>query len=575
MESMTQEPAVSSVANPAVSGPDSSQLLRNIIRRDNFLLAALTLLCLLPFLNKPFHVDDILFVSAAKHIVQHPLDPYGFKIVWYSFAMPMAEVTKNPPLASYYGALVGMVAGWSERVWHLAFLLPALALILGTYRLAGHFTKQPLIAAASALLTPVFMVSATGVMCDVMMLALWVWAAIFWIEGFDPPKPAYLVTSALLIAAAALTKYFGASLILLLLFYSLMRQRRVGSWAWYLLLPVAALGGYQSWTYALYGRGLLSDAATYAHFKPANQQLPFLHESLIGLSFAGGCVIPALTLAPLLWSRKQMAIGAVVSGLAGLLVAAGWVRLSTHVTHWGWVEIQLAFFVAGGISLLALAVIDAWKNRDADSSFLTLWVLGTFVFAVYVNWTANGRSILPLIPVAGILMARRLEATQKLASPVRLLAPLGVAGVLALWIACADAGWADSAKKAADLIHQKTQTEFATVWFAGHWGFQYYMEAYGAHPVDVSNFSSSFHAGDFVVLPKNNTNLFEIAPEFVTSREVIELPMSRRAATMCPELGAGFYSSVWGPLPFAIGPVTPEHYSLLRLGQPPAAKGSQ
>ena len=572
---MNQEPAVISTANPAASDPDLPEPTHSVIRRDSLLLIALTLLCLLPFSGRAFHVDDILFVSAAKQIVQHPLDPYGFKIVWYSFAMPMAEVTKNPPLASYYGALVGVVAGWSERAWHLAFLLPALALILGTYRLAGHFTQQPLIAAASALLTPVFMVSASGVMCDVMMLALWVWAAIFWIEGFDPLKPPCLMISALLIAAAALTKYFGASLILLLLFYSLMRQRRVGSWAWYLLIPVAALAGYHSWTYALYGRGLLSDAASYAHFKPASQQLPFLHESLIGLSFAGGCVIPALTLAPLLWPRTKLAVGAAVSGLAALAVAAGWVHLSTHVTHWGPVEIQLAFFVAGGISLLVLAVVDAWKNREADSSFLTLWVLGTFVFAVYVNWTANGRSILPMVPAVGILIARRLEARPKFVSPVRLIAPLGAAGVLALWIACADAGWADSAKRAADLIQQKTQTQPGTVWFAGHWGFQYYMQAYGAHPVDVRNFSSSFHAGDFVVLPKNNTNLFEIAPEFVTSREMIELPMSRRAATMCPELGAGFYSSVWGPLPFAIGPVTPERYSLLRLGKPPAAKGPQ
>jgi hypothetical protein len=107
-----------------------------------------------------------------------------------------------------------------------------------------------------------------------------------------------------------------------------------------------------------------------------------------------------------------MAIGVIVSGLATLSVAAGWVHLSTHVTHWGWVEIQLTFFVAGGISLLALVVSDAWKNRDADSSFLTVWMLGTYVFAVYLNWTTNGRSILPMIPPAGILIARRLEATE-------------------------------------------------------------------------------------------------------------------------------------------------------------------
>jgi 4-amino-4-deoxy-L-arabinose transferase-like glycosyltransferase len=579
MESMNQEPAVSSSATRAASEPDPPQSIRNVILRDNLLLAALTLLCLLPFSGKAFHVDDILFVAAARQIVQHPLDPYGFKIVWYTFAMPMAEVTKNPPLASYYGALVGLVAGWSERAWHFGFLLPALALVLGTYRLAGHFTRKPLIAAACVLLTPVFMVSATGIMCDVMMLSLWGWAAIFWIEGLDPAKPAYLMASALLIAAAALTKYFGASLILLLLFYALMRQRRLGSWAWYLLLPVAALAGYHSWTYSLYGRGLLSDAAIYAHFKPAAQQLPLFQASLIGLSFAGGCVIPALTLAPLLWSRRQMAIGALVSGLMALSVAAGWVHLNTQVAHWGLVGIELASFVAGGISLLALAVVDpwtheAWAHRDADSSFfLTLWVLGTFVFAVYVNWTANGRSILPIIPAAGILIARRLDAKPKLAL-ARLLAALGAAGMVALWIACADAGWADSVKKAADLIHQETQTESSTVWFAGHWGFQYYMQANGAHPVDIGNFSSSFHAGDFVALPKNNTNLFEIAPQFVTSREVIEVAMPRRAATMCPELGAGFYSSVWGPLPFALGPVTPERYTLLRLGKPPAGNGS-
>jgi Dolichyl-phosphate-mannose-protein mannosyltransferase len=569
---MDQE--VRSPANRPPSRPESPPLIPSI-ERDHLLLVGLTLFCLLPFSGKPFHVDDTLFVATAKHIVEHPFNPYGFNIVWYGFAMPMAEVTKNPPLASYYGALIGSIAGWSERVWHVGFLLPAVALILGTYRLASHFTRMPLIAAASALLTPVFMVSATGVMCDVMMLGLWVWAAVFWIEGLNLRRQSYLMTSALLMAAAALTKYFGASLIVLLLFYSLMRERRLGSWTGYLLAPIVALAGYHFGTHMLYGRGLLWDAAIYARSRPADQQLPFLSKSLIGLSFAGGCLISALALAPLVWSRRQMAIGAVVSGLATLSVAAGWVHLSTHVTHWGWVEIQLAFLVAGGISLLALVVVDAWKNRSADSSFLTAWVLGTYVFAVYVNWSTNGRSILPMIPAVGILIARRLEITQKIVSLARLAVPLGAAGIVALWITCADAGWAESAKKAADLIQQKTRTESGTVWFAGHWGFQYYMQAYGAHSVDVSNFSSSFHAGDFVVLPKNNTNLFDIAPEFVTSREVIEVAMPRRAATMCPELGAGFYSSVWGPLPFAAGPVTPERYSLLRLGAPPSAREAQ
>jgi hypothetical protein len=237
-----------STANRPASEPNPRSLIRGI-ERDHFLLAGLTLLFLLPFSGKPFHIDDTLFVSTARHIVKHPFNPYGFNIIWYGLALPMAEVTKNPPLASYYGALIGSMAGWSERIWHIGFLLPAVALILGTYLLASHFTQMPLIATASALLTPVFMVSATGVMCDVMSLGFWVWAAVFWIEGFNPRRPPYLMTSALLTAAAALTKYFAASLILLLLFYSLMRQRRLGFWAWYLLPPVVALAGYHLVTF--------------------------------------------------------------------------------------------------------------------------------------------------------------------------------------------------------------------------------------------------------------------------------------------------------------------------------------
>src|SRR5579863_5488717 len=537
--------------------------------RDYLVLSALKLLCLLPFSGKAFHVDDMLFVSAAKQIVNHPLDPYGFRIVWYTFEMPMAEVTKNPPLAAYYGALIGRLAGWSERAWHVGFLLPALALVLGTYRLAGHFTRHALVAAAAALLTPVFMVSATGVMCDVTMLAFWIWALVLWIEGLDSAKPLCLIGSAMLIAAAALTKYFGASLILLVLVYSLLRRRRRETWAYYLLIPIIALAGYHFWTYALYGRGLLSDAAVYAHFKPANQQLPLLQKSLAGLSFAGGCILPALTFSPLLWSRRQIVIGAGLSGLTAVCIGLGWITWSTHVAqqNWAWVWSQMAFLVAGGISLLALAAVDLWERRDAESWLLTLWMLGTFIFAVYVNWTVNGRSILPMIPAAGILIARRLDTMKKESASIpaiKLFLPLLAAGLFSLWIACADAGWADSARRAATLVHEKTQSEPGTVWFAGHWGFQYYMQAFGARPVDISNFSSSFREGDFVVLPRNNTNLFEIAPEFISSKEIIEIPMPRGAATMCPELGAGFYSSVWGALPFVIGPVTPERYSLLR-----------
>ena len=38
-----------------------------------------------------------------------------------------------------------------------------------------------------------------------------------------------------------------------------------------------------------------------------------------------------------------------------------------------------------------------------------LWVIGTFLFAAFLNWTVNARSLLPLTPAVAILMTRRLE----------------------------------------------------------------------------------------------------------------------------------------------------------------------
>src|SRR5580704_5028366 len=110
------------------------------------LLAVLTLLCLLPYCDEAFRVDDSLFVWAGKQIIQHPSDPYGFSVFWYAEPNPMSEVTENPPIAAYYIAAVARTFGWSERALHLSFLLPALIVILGTHYLGQRFTRNPLLA---------------------------------------------------------------------------------------------------------------------------------------------------------------------------------------------------------------------------------------------------------------------------------------------------------------------------------------------------------------------------------------------------------------------------------------------
>jgi len=188
----------------------------------------ITVLSLLPFSNKAFYADDPLFVWAGKHIQTEPMNPYNFKVNWYGTDMMMSDVTKNPPIACYYIAGAAAIMGWKEPGLHIAFMLPALLVVGGTFLLARHLCKGSMAAALVTLLSPVFLVSATTVMCDVLMVAAWIFAIYFWIRGVDENSHLYLLSSALLMPICALTKYFGMALVPLLIVYAVTARRSAG-----------------------------------------------------------------------------------------------------------------------------------------------------------------------------------------------------------------------------------------------------------------------------------------------------------------------------------------------------------
>jgi hypothetical protein len=128
------------------------------------------------------------------------------------------------------------------------------------------------------------------------------------------------------------------------------------------------------------------------------------------LSGGGGFILA------LLWRRRLPAVFAGAAVLAIIALLAG----GMMPRHYDWfqgasrmlVELQVVFWAAGGIGVLALAGADVFRRRDACSWLLALWVFGTFLFTAFFNWTVNGRSLLPMAPAVGILIARRLERHQ-------------------------------------------------------------------------------------------------------------------------------------------------------------------
>ena len=560
-------------ANATVAaGRPSRGIFAWIRRHPQLFLALLTVACLLPFSGKAFHIDDPIFIWTAQHIVHHPLDFYGFNATWWWLTTPMWQVQQNPPLAAYYMALIGSLAGWSESALHLGFLLPAVVVVLATYHLARRFTHSPFIAAAATLVAPGFLVSATSLMCDVSMLALWMLAIVFWLKGLDTEqgRPRYLASAAVLMALCALTKYFGMALLPLLFAYSLFRRRSFRPWLGYLLIPVAMWGGYEIYTHHLYGHGLIGQAFTFKSQVRA-QETPF-GRALVGLAFAGGCALPALTFVPALWSRRQMLWGAAVSAILALSFWRGWISLGTVYKYQRWFQVrspwvpeQMFFYIAGAISLLALALSDSWKKRDAASLLLLLWVLGTMFFAIVVYWTVNARSLLPMLPAVAILIVRRLEDRETSLGKLRwaaLAVPLIISGAIALWVAAGDMALAKTAREAAGYIHEKTREDTSAVWFEGRWGFEYYMQEFGARPLEPDVYRCKF--GDLVVIPQYNTALAPVGMKVATP-EHVDFKVHTWVTTMNPDAGAGFYFSGWGPLPFVFGPVPQQKYLMARV----------
>jgi hypothetical protein len=127
------------------------------------LLAGLALM-FAPFMGRAFHMDDPLFLWAAKQIQINPANPYDFIVNWYGVEQPMSQVMENPPLASYYLALVGRTVGLTEVAVHAAFLVPVLAAAYGMFLLARRFCRDAVTAVAVSVFTPAFFVSSLTVM---------------------------------------------------------------------------------------------------------------------------------------------------------------------------------------------------------------------------------------------------------------------------------------------------------------------------------------------------------------------------------------------------------------------------
>ncbi|MEY2492772.1 MAG: hypothetical protein QOH24_1723 [Verrucomicrobiota bacterium] len=531
--------------------------LRRVPPQIVLLLA--TFAALIPFLNKAFHIDDPLFLWMAAQIRRHPLDPYGFNVNWIGAPEPMWSAMQNPPLCSYFMAAVSAVVGESEIALHAAFIIWSMLAVLAVFVLARRFCQSPVIAALITLFTPVFLVSATNVMCDVMLLALYLLAIEYWISGLEKRRWWLLALSALFASAAALTKYFGISVVALLAVYTLTRDWRSWPRLFWLALPVALTTAYDAWTRERYGHPLFTGATHYAQMISSRYASSFPKQLFLGCSFLGGCFFTVLFLFP---PKPRIFLAGAI--LLAVSLACFWFFFlpgSDFGHNYFFVIVEGGIFVAIGLGVLALAGLELWQKRDAASLLLLLWITGTFGFATFLNWSVTARTMLPMAPAVAILMVRRFVDGRRFSW--KMATQITLAAAVSLAIAFADYRAANSAREAAHQFEGQFRAEPGTVWFQSHWGFQFYMQQWGARALNM--FNSEITSGDVMIVPANNTAVFNIPPEKVYPPEEVNFSTMPFLTTIGIRTGASFYSSVRGPLPWMLGRAPAEMYYVARF----------
>ncbi len=523
---------------------------------------------LLPFAGKPAHIDDPVYIWVAQRILESPLDFYGGVINWYGAPMRVSEFNQNPPGVSFYLAIAGGVAGWNEIALHLWMLLPAAAVSAGVYVLAKRMNADGVMAALLAVTAPGFVVSASTLMADVLMLALYTWCVLLWIQGLDMRSRTMLGASAACGAAAILTKYFAVSLVPLLLVYTIARERRPASHWWWLAVPVLVLGAYQWHTARLYGHSLFSSAAAYA---AGNSEggVTSLGVTLAGLCFAGGCFAGIGFAAPIVWRRRALAGWMLVAALsiAAVGLVPGFVA-APDVTKLSAASYVLAgAFIAGGIHVFAVAGLVLRRERSAETLLLLLWLGGTFVFSVFVNWTVNARSLLPMIVPASIFLAKALPSGPAVNhGQWGRWMPVAVAAVLSMAVSYGDYQLAGASRDAAAQLGEKYRGDAEHTWFEGHWGFQYYLEREGFRALDYTRLDR-LAAGDRVIIPSHNTNVRYFDPALAREIERIEVPMKFPVSTLNIDIGAGSYAGSYGPLPFVFGNAPSQTFTVFEISE--------
>lgn len=518
------------------------------MRRELWVVAGYWLLLCLPFLGKPFHVDEPFFLAVADQILRDPLHPFAFEFNWYEQSVPMAEINNTPPLFYYLLAVLRFVSG--DREWLLRLLyLPVSALAAaGLYALASCFLRQPFWPTLILISTPAYFLSMSQLYPEVQAAALGFWGLSWVISGTDNRDPSRLRNGLLLLSLALLSKYSAAVLLAPAAAYIWAKGAGWRKTIGYASIVLAPLGIYLAWD-ELSQNAVLQSAWNVTQDRFPTSWPQWAHKMRAFLAFIGGGGV--VTVFWPLWSaRRRAAVQAVGLLLCGLLFSP-WNDSQRVPTLW---ERGLGVIMAWGALLSIINISTRWTPKREERSFWTSWAFSLAALQVALYWSVLSRVTALLLPALILPLASVLEKEDSSRGQKFYRGSLALTGIMALVLGLVDLQFARAQKDFAHKIAGEYSAAGKRVWFTGHWGLQYYLEKAGAQALDIRHGAwEAVQRGDIVVLPRANSNIIypRRLPDDVELKPfLVGCPIPLRLIRLWSGQAA-FYSSAWGFLPYA------------------------
>jgi hypothetical protein len=519
----------------------------------------LATICLLPFLNKPFLIDDPWYLTMARQIIEHPSHPMDFDICWNVGATnecrKASDFASGNPLLGQIGqgyALVPTVLGGAhEWTAHLTQLVLVWIAVLAMTSLVLRFGWDTWHAMAGSLLLvaiPPFLPMASTAMPDILSTALALLAIERLAAWKEEQRWSQCIAAAIALGLAGFARSHLALLLPLAAFFLLdstdpremLAQIRRRPWLW---TPVVA------------GFGLLSAIVLITRERniaiaPTSELVGGQHMVRNLIAYLLYFAIP-LPLA-VCWFLNRIKAGRILHICALLAVATPCLFLKGHSL--------VPFFTIIGAAIFSYLIFEFWKCRDHFSRFVLLWLLIPLPIAYYTHLPM--KYLLPCVPAVIFICFRWMDGFSVRFVRATVAVVVIVSTAYSILILRSDWEFAEFGR---DALHELITPHVAAgekVWFLGqYWSFWY-------APLDGASITypggPQPKPGDMVVVDALGGTDHQALERF-PRRTFVEAVRHKYRFGRTMGAGIGLYSSGGGFFLWGFGETDDDRFELWRI----------